>query len=160
MDAVDIYDEAVEYLTQHPEKIPDAYSFSEETMGGALFQDVTPTGRHDFVMQPGFKRFGDLVSIKRDERYIAPTQQLTDLIRFDPRLPKEMEDISVAMLTVFAEWQRHLDKIIPRKKRWELPKEVVVPQDDPLSEETEDEDEEPEAATQDSASNEAIGTEA
>lgn len=98
----DKYDEAVEYLTQNPTKILDAWHHPHSQTGGCLFVHA---GRR-FIC-------GCLTQIRKGI-YDAETPALTAAIRADGRIPVDVAEITVASLPVFTEWQRRLDKELNR----------------------------------------------
>lgn len=51
----------------------------------------------------------------RNGDWRAETEELTEAIRADERLPKTQQDITKEHLPVFAEWQRRLDKELSRE---------------------------------------------
>ena len=51
----------------------------------------------------------------RNGGWRAETEELTEAIRADERLPKTQQDITKEHLPVFAEWQRRLDKELSRE---------------------------------------------
>jgi len=52
--------------------------------------------------------------IRMIDHYHAYTDDLTERIRADERIPDDPDRITVAHLPVFAEWQRILDKELKR----------------------------------------------
>lgn len=107
---MDKYDEAIAYLTEHPSKIQTAWNWPDDDLygdgeinGGCLFQIVGD-----------YEECGCLTQIRLNPYRIAPTAALTDAIRADERIPKSPEQITIADLPVFAEWQRRLDKELNR----------------------------------------------
>lgn len=105
----DKYDQAIEYLTLCPDKIdeawwePNDYDDSEVAQAHCLFQ-YTGERRQDG------QYCGCLTQIRLSPSvYPAPTDELTNAIASDDRIPKCPTDITVADLPVFAEWQRRLD---------------------------------------------------
>lgn len=99
----DIYDEAVEYLTKHPEKIEEAWNYTDARVGGILFEYTGPG-------------CGCLTQVKTgSELFKGPTPELEEAIRADPRIPLGVDSITVESLPVFAEWRRRLDKELGRR---------------------------------------------
>jgi hypothetical protein len=94
---MDKYDEAIAYLTQHPEEIYDAWN--ERYL-------------HLFDRCGLRSTCGCLTQVKYEHKQ-AQTPALTAAIRADDRIP-EAEKITVDDLPVFAEWQRRLDKELGR----------------------------------------------
>ena len=112
----DKYDEAIAYLTEHPEEIRSAWysvhdgSTPHMRLAHCLFQHCTPSGN--------LQSIGDCpvgcLTIVRSGSAPAWTNQLTESIMLDDRLPDNEIDICVEHLPVFAEWQRRLDKELNR----------------------------------------------
>jgi hypothetical protein len=99
---MDKYDMAVEYLTEHPDEIYDAWGNPFLHKGGCLFQFCNANGYNAIIC-------GCLTQIRRGG-YAAETEELTEEIRNDERIPSSALDIRAEHLPVFAEWQRRLDK--------------------------------------------------
>ncbi len=95
----DKYDEAVAYLTKHPRKIFDAWDLPDETPHGCLFMPVR--GDYSFCC-------GCLTEVASGLRR-ACTNELTEAIRADVRIPTNPREITPDDLPVFAEWQRRID---------------------------------------------------
>lgn len=104
----DRYDAAIEYLTDAPEEIIDAWSNPTTHPAGCLFSYASnsETAEEAFC--------GCLTQIRNSFAFSAPTAELTEAIRADKRIPYNEEDIKVRNLPVFAEWQRRLDKELNR----------------------------------------------
>ena len=114
----DIYDEAVAFLTENPDRIYDAWNDPCISEGGILFSHVRKPGEST----EGVGVCGCLTQIARgvsDDRwsitYVAQTKELTDAIRADIRIPVSPSYIMVDNLQVFAEWQRRIDKELGRE---------------------------------------------
>lgn len=113
----DKYDKAIAYLTEHPEEIFNAWSINgtaddpREHPAHCLFQRTDGNDYDDD------SHCGCLTEVKAmcDKRPRAPTYALTIAIRNDTRIPTDVEQITVADLPVFAEWQRRIDKELNRK---------------------------------------------
>lgn len=116
--APDKYDEAIAYLTAHPEEIYSAWCDAGETDGNhkglpgvELFAMARRDGKDSY--QNGC---GCLTMIRNSEfRQVVSADQekshrLTQAIRADHRLPCSGSLITPADLPVFAEWQRRLDR--------------------------------------------------
>lgn len=117
---MDKYDAAIEYLTEHPDEIEEAWAspFYFYSDGGCLFVFVTPTG------DPCCEGHvcGCLTTI-RNNSALAWTTELTSAIRADEGIPHDMlafidafygltVDERRASLSPFGEWQRRFDKTI------------------------------------------------
>ena len=109
---MDKYDKAIEFLTDHPEKIPIAWSDPIQYEGGCLFQFATPTGKYNARLRDA----GCLTQIHGSPKVMAGDLNpvLVEQIVADQRIPSKSEDITVESLPVFAEWQRRLDKELNR----------------------------------------------
>ncbi len=95
----DKYDEAIDYLTESPDEILDAWDEALYHSAGDLFR----------YCGDGY-RCGCLTQVKAGQ-YEAATPELTTEIRADHRIPSDPESITVLDLPVFAEWQRRMDKM-------------------------------------------------
>lgn len=104
---MDKYDEAVAYLTANPDKIYGAWIGPNRNPGGRLFYYVMPNVQGTPWRNDG-KACGCLSMICGND-YHAWTDELTEEIRGDDRIPKTGSDVRVEHLPVFAEWQRRLD---------------------------------------------------
>lgn len=117
----DKYALAIEYLTEHPYEIPHAWIGHRNHKAGCLFGFATPNGTgvgyDEYDASPG------CLTMIREARYgefiyhaIGPSgvdEVLTKMIRDDSRIPdRYCQQITVADLPVFAEWQRKLDILI------------------------------------------------
>lgn len=106
----DKYDEAIAYLTEHPDAIHTAWFSPRLHRAGCLFQFCTPDGakgrRSDTLM------CGCLTQVHGRGCNVAWTDELTEAIEQDNRLPACIDDVQVDDLPVFAEWQRRLDREI------------------------------------------------
>jgi len=96
---MDKYDVAVDYLTQHPEEISEAWGWPDTHPAGCLFSYCGDWEDDDV---------GCLTMVRAG--LSAATEELTLAIRADARLPDDETKITVEHLPVFAEWQRRLDK--------------------------------------------------
>jgi hypothetical protein len=101
---MDIYDKEIARLTANPEAIKSSWMNC-----GPLFNMCRSA---DYI---GDKNIGCLTMIRRDDGYHAQTQELTDAIRADKRIPIHYEKIVARDLPVFASWQRRMDKELGRK---------------------------------------------
>lgn len=115
----DKYDEAIAYLTKHPDAIQDAWQAGDvHEEAGCLFVAVAPEHQlygHSVPFTSGGD-CGCLTTIRcGDSRFaLAWTKELTEAIRADERIPKDPDDITVEHLPIFAEWQRRIDKELNR----------------------------------------------
>ena len=100
---MDRYDRQIAELTEHPERIPRQWMCAR-----GLFKMV---GKHNDR--------GCLTMIRGDKgtEFTAPTEELTAAIRKDKRIPTDIKYVKVRHLPIFAEWQRRLDKELPRKHK-------------------------------------------
>jgi len=121
----DKYDEAIDYLTEYPEEIGDAWNSPKvhEHEGGILFGfvaldwgDNKEKVRVDGVgvgtcgcLQQIRKARKDGYDGKSGSMAMSHWPRLWKEIARDRRLPIESGDITVKDLPVFAEWQRKLD---------------------------------------------------
>lgn len=99
----DKYDEAIEYLTAHPDEMPDAWGDTSEHKAGCLFAYLGDLG--DTVC-------GCPTMVKNGFRSTS-VLELTTAVRADPRIPRRVDDITVESLPAFADIQRLADKLIP-----------------------------------------------
>lgn len=105
----DKYDEAIEYLTAHPEAIAWAWMAPLKAPGGCLFQFATQSG----YAVGGGRCCGCLTTIKSGI-HVACNDFLTDAIRADERIPLS-HLVTFEHLPIFADWQRRIDAILDRK---------------------------------------------
>ena len=103
----DVYDEAVAHLTEHPDEIYESWG-DYSGLGGLLFMDAARDDydRNDMLC-------GCLTQI-RCGIFRAQTNELTEAIRADERIPSNGGDITVEHLPLFAEWQRRIDAELGR----------------------------------------------
>ena len=112
---MDKYDEAVAYLTEHPDEISAAWCVPEDgdesgcAKAHCLFQYVTPTGE---ACCGG--RYCGCPTLIVGRSFRAWTDELTVAIRADQRIPKNPDNITIDHLSIFAEWQRRIDKELNR----------------------------------------------
>lgn len=118
----DKYDAAIEYLTQNPSEIYEAWNGPVDHVAGCLFQAAGHNGTvgmgETFPQRPDGLECGCLTTIRKNDEYIpsvAWTDELTAAIRADDRLPKDPREITVAHLPIFAEWQRRIDAELGRE---------------------------------------------
>lgn len=105
----DKYDEAIEYLTAHPDEILLAWSDrpGDQHPHHCLFIYANASGEFS---SRGF--LGCLTQIRSGGPWRAETSELTAAIAADDRLPDHWDGITPNDLPVFAEWQRRLDREI------------------------------------------------
>lgn len=122
----DLYDEGIAYLTQHPDKIRDAWG---EVGGTSCGQRGIPLGARALFQFCGSQnRNSGCLTQVRSGGFSAqdppgmPPEFLEDAIVADTSLPMEPEDIEVRHLERFAEWQRYLDELFPGVDRGLGPK--------------------------------------
>ena len=109
----DKYDKAIEFLTECPDQILNAWDYPEIHEAGSLFQYVAMSSS-DYISESG-GNIGCLTMIKKDPGFfVAKTKILTEEIIKDERMPDDANKITVDSLSVFAEWQRRIDKELGR----------------------------------------------
>lgn len=98
----DKYDEAVAYLTAHPDEIRRAWANPDAHEYGCLFMYLDGPGGN----------CGCLTLVKLDPGMYKRTHPhmagLIDRVNADPRIPKYEHSITEESLPAFAEWQRIL----------------------------------------------------
>lgn len=106
---MDRYDQEVERLTRNPSKIEDSWSMSEPLFD---FCTISRSG----TTRPDGRLCGCLTFVRKNSTFggYAWTDELTDAIQNDARLPFNAEDIRPKHLPVFAEWQRRIDRELGR----------------------------------------------
>jgi hypothetical protein len=103
----DKYDEAIEYLTKYPTEIWPAWRDPRIHQAGILFLHC---GDNNKYYDHGVY-CGCLTQIRSDHAFVAATDDLTEAIRKDDRIPKSPSEITVEHLAAFAEWQRKIDAL-------------------------------------------------
>lgn len=103
---MDIYDEAVAYLTEHPSEITTCWFRPSSMWQGCLFGFVAQDRRAE-----GFD-VGCLCMVAHGS-WDAETKELTRAIKADKTIP-ESGDIKPGDLHVFAAWQRKIDTDLSR----------------------------------------------
>lgn len=108
----DIYDRAVAFLTNRPEQISRAWDDPFGHPAGILFQVASPSGNYQSALD-GIGYCGEICEIVSGQA-VAYTDEMTDIIRDDERIPKietdaEPPNIQIEHLEAFAEWQRLFD---------------------------------------------------
>lgn len=106
----DKYDEAIAYLTKHPNQIRKAWNNPGRYRGGCLFQHLTPTGR--ILYQ---ERMYGCPSLIRQGDWEACDDGLTKAAQDDERIPVKVDKNAVSALPAFAEIQRLADKLLGRE---------------------------------------------
>ena len=109
------YDDALAYLTAHPEKIRKAWDLPAG-QGGCLFAYATKDGGFPCGLV-GCLTMIRLYRNTQDPNVSAFGPEITQAIRDDERLPDRPADITVEHLPVFAEWQRRLDDLAELEQR-------------------------------------------
>lgn len=108
---MDKYDKAIEHLNAHPDEILSAWGAAyPDHPTGCLFQYASPSEEAEFQAN---RMCGCLTQVRGDDMN-AWTPKLTAEIRADKRIPLDVDDVTVADLPVFAEWQRRLDRELQR----------------------------------------------
>lgn len=92
----DMYDEAIDYLTQHPEQIGLAWSSPSKHVAGCLFKFVSDESNG-----------GCLTMIHSAPSEFTGGKWHCEIVA-DDRIPDSSYDIRVKDLLVFAEWQRKI----------------------------------------------------
>jgi len=102
--APDKYDEAIAYLTEHPDEIADAWGegitdrdLVDPEPGSCLFNIVNLGGCGSCLTQ---LRLGGSKHVRHP---------MVEAIRADHRIPTMPGDVTVDHLGYFAEWQRKID---------------------------------------------------
>ena len=127
----DKYDDAMEYLIEHPEDIYEAWSTpgDMEGRGGELFGFVAP--QWDDASSSVYNTdgvyagtCGCLQQIRKEKvqggtgksgtMCMSHWPRLWENIARDVRIPSEADEIGVEDLPVFAEWQREIDALRAR----------------------------------------------
>ena len=106
---MDKYDEQIQELSAHPERIYDHWSSSK-----GLFRilDNSPEGQWHarsgcLTMIRDIYRMGSFYQVIVGGQ---PDEEMTEAIRADERLPDNPRDVKPEHLPVFAEWQRKFDE--------------------------------------------------
>lgn len=107
------YGDAIEYLTAHPEAIEEAWSNTRDGRGGCLFAFASRNGEYQVGV-------GCLTMIRGSEKDDVNcesefSKEITREIRKDRRLPVSVEDITIASLSVFREWQQRFDVLAAKE---------------------------------------------
>ena len=128
----DKYDRAIEYLTENPDDIYDAWSNPSEWegCGGELFGFVAPDWRNNHSKVYNTRDVyvgtcGCLQQIRQDykenggdgksgDMCMSHWPRLWENIARDERIPSDADEIGVEDLVVFAEWQREIDALRAR----------------------------------------------
>jgi hypothetical protein len=117
---MDAYDEAVDYFTVNPDKIPLAWNNPDKYPGGFLFS-LCHRSRYGWMEDEyGLPYDGSCpitigcpVMIREDLHYKAETPEITDRIRKDSRIPKTV--LMPKHLHHLANVQRRTDKELGRE---------------------------------------------
>jgi len=128
----DKYDEAIAYLTRHPDEIHDAWGNpgAYEGRGGELFGFVGPdwsSSSNAYNVRGEVSGYcGCLQQIREayeneEVDYMSELKDTSTTLSFwprqwariamDKRIPHESDEIGVEDLPVFAEWQRKIDDL-------------------------------------------------
>ena len=110
----DKYDHAITYLTRNPMEIVPAWQSWNSHPAGCLFAPVIPIlknreGYPGSQRRPDGKMCGCLTEIRRGSS-LAWTDELTEAIQADNRIPALPYSVRVENLRAFAEFQRRLDR--------------------------------------------------
>lgn len=98
---LDKYDRAIAHLTKHPDQISSTWVSPDEYEAGCLFEFLSPDYRSG-------KDWGCPTLVKHGG-FIALTDEITEAIRNDPRIPGDHSKITIESLEAFAEYQRMAD---------------------------------------------------
>jgi len=108
---MDKYDVAVEYLMgcngNFEKEAENAWRSPRSHQAGCLFLMVKN------YEPKNIGAYGCLTMIKNG-MFQAQTQELTDAIRADGRLPENPAFLTRDHLPIFADWQRHIDQVLQR----------------------------------------------
>lgn len=111
---MDAYDHMVAYLTERPEEIETAWTFTMLHRCGRLFAFVEPEP-FNATATPSGKQCGCLTMIRFDPKVFgAWTDDLSEAIQNDERIPGDTDDIDQEVLCVLAGWQRRIDAALNR----------------------------------------------
>jgi hypothetical protein len=112
---MDKYDEAIAYLTEHPDEIEEAW------MDGSIYP---PDEDDKKKINPGacllrmLKSTGMCLTMMKNSKNRSGDPYLLALVvevNADDRIPDEDVKITVESLPAFAEWQRRFDREFNRK---------------------------------------------
>jgi hypothetical protein len=106
--AMDKYDAAVAFLTEHPEEIDEAWNNPSDHSAGCLFAHTSFTGKWSPANPCG------CLTQVRGGCGVAQTEEMTRAISGDFRLPSTCAEITVDHLPIFAAWQRRIDRALNR----------------------------------------------
>lgn len=101
----DRYDDAIEYLNEHPSEIRSAWHSPSLHQAGCLF---------DYIVDCAAPVACGCLTQIRSGKLPAATPELTVAILADDRIPKDISDVTLDHLPVFAEWQRRADRELDR----------------------------------------------
>lgn len=113
---MDKYDAAIEFLSKHPDLIMASWYdiplsdrkdiINAHSIAHCLFQRCGPADCGCLTTIRGLYYAGNYP--------FAATDELTEAIQNDERIPHDERYIEVSHLPIFAEWQRRLDKELGR----------------------------------------------
>ena len=110
----DRFDKAVDYLTEHPDLIAETWNAALDDYTDDLSSEEQEA--HEIAAclflecgNKGFPATGCLTQVCH-ERLGAGTDELTELIRADKKIPRNGEAIKVGDLQLFADWQRRIKR--------------------------------------------------
>ncbi len=108
----DKYDDAIKYLTEHPDKIEQAWFLNTGHPAHCLFQFLTPDGKPDDTVDE--KDACGCPTLVQTRDFRGYTRQLTVAVRKNRQIPDSIEAVTVESLSAFAEIQRLADKVLGR----------------------------------------------
>jgi hypothetical protein len=112
---MDAYDEAVDYFTTHPDKIPEAWKSPRRHPGGFLFSYCHRSRYGWWADEDCPTNVGCPVMIRGDLHHKAETPEITDRIRTDCLIPSSLPSLRPKHLPYLANVQRRLDKELGRE---------------------------------------------
>jgi hypothetical protein len=109
---VDKYDEAIAYLTAHPDRMSNAWVSPTVPPAGCLFAYLTPTGLR--AVRDDGMTCGCPTMVKARPNRVAWTEELTAKVKADNRIPSNKDDLTLDTLVALAAYQREADRTFRR----------------------------------------------
>ena len=103
------YDEAIEYLTENPGQIYDAWMDPDSHQGGCLFKFLPGPDNVD-------QWIGCLTQIRFKPKLYSSRVPFLDEIIQDERIPFRPSDITIEDLPVFKEYRERVDAWVAEQK--------------------------------------------